>query len=431
MSDSAELNWAAARAGQAKRAGSISAVRGGTASVSPPGSLPVWLRMLCCLPIWLCLLGAKQPTAKDQAKETELRQVRQRIETVRRSIQADAERRDSLVGELKQADERIAEARSELGDVRSQRQEAEQQLAALEAQRQQTERELAGERSSLSRELQLAYMNGRSEPLKLWLNQQDPAQLGRMLGYYGYFSRARAAQITRINDHLAHLALLAEDIEQQTQTLRDLEQKRSRSAQSLESARKQRAGTLQKVEVKLKNNNERLGKLQADAATLERLVEQLRREAERAAAAARERAAKTGKPVNIAPPAGRGSWPWPVKGNVLARFGQLRAGGPLKWDGMVIGADAGTSVRAPAPGRVLYADWLPGLGLLLVLDHGGGIMSLYGHNEQLYRKVGDQVARGDVLSVVGDTGVQEQSGVYLEFRNGKQPVDPLNWLGKP
>lgn len=381
-------------------------------------------------------MGAKQPAvkerARDQAKETELQQVKQRIETVRRSIQADAERRDSLVGELKQADERIAEARNELGDVRSQRQDAEQQLAALQAEQQQTERELAAERSSLTRELQLAYMNGRSEPLKLWLHQQDPAQLGRMLGYYGYFSRARAAQITRINDHLAHLVLLAEDIQQQTQVLRDLEQKRSRSAQSLESARKQRAGTLQKVEAKLKNNNERLEKLQADAAALERLIEQLRREAERAAAAARERAAQAGKPVSpVAPPAGRGSWPWPVKGNVLARFGQVRAGGPLKWDGMVIGAAAGSTVRAPAPGRVLYADWLPGLGLLLVLDHGGGIMSLYGHNEQLYRKVGDQVARGDVLSVVGDTGVQEQSGVYLEFRNGKQPVDPLNWLGKP
>jgi len=109
----------------------------------------------------------------------------------------------------------------------------------------------------------------------------------------------------------------------------------------------------------------------------------------------------------------------------------VRAGGPLKWDGMVIGASSGTTVRAPAPGRVLYSDWLPGLGLLLVLDHGGGIMSLYGHNEQLYRKVGDQVARGDVLSVVGDTGVEGKSGIYLEFRSGKQPVDPLNWLGKP
>jgi septal ring factor EnvC (AmiA/AmiB activator) len=375
--------------------------------------------------------AAGRDTAK--AKETELKQVRQRIESVRKSIQADAERRDSLVGELKQADESIQSARGELADIRSQRIAAEQQLQTLQREQAANQARLDLERQSLARELKLTYMNGRNEQLKLLLNQQNPAQLGRMLNYYGYFGRARAEHIRSINEQLAHLTLLAEQITAETDKLRGIESESERSARKLADARQRRAGTLAPVESKLKNGNERLGKLQADAQALERLVDELRKAMERAAAQARANASKPGgKPVApSAPPTGRGSWPWPVKGEVLARFGQLRSGGPLKWDGLMIGSAQGAQVRAPASGRVLYADWLPGLGLLIVLDHGGGIMSLYGHNEQLYKKVGEQVNVGDVLAAVGDTGIEGRTGVYLEIRSGKNPVDPLNWLGKP
>ena len=116
---------------------------------------------------------------------------------------------------------------------------------------------------------------------------------------------------------------------------------------------------------------------------------------------------------------------------MLARFGQLRAGGPLKWQGLVIGAERGTQVRAPYHGRVVYADWLPGLGLLIVLDHGGGYMSLYGHNEQVYRRVGDRVAPGDALAAVGEAAGLGQPGLYLEIRKGKQTLDPAGVAGPP
>lgn len=386
---------------------------------------------------WLCLCGmllavpgnaASRDTAK--AKEAELRQMRERIETVRKSIQADAERRDSLVGELKQADENIQARRSELADVRSRRLAAEQQIRALQQEQTQTQLKLQIERESLAKELKLTYMNGRNEQLKLLLNQQDPAQLGRMLNYYGYFGRARAEHIKTITEQLAHLELLAERISAETDKLRDIEDESERHAQALVSARQKRANTLAQVENKLKTGNERLNKLRADAQALERLVDELRKAMARAAAQARANKSN-GRSVPDRAPTGRGTWPWPVKGEVLARFGQLRSGGPLKWEGLMIGSSPGAQVRAPAAGRVLYSDWLPGLGLLLVLDHGGGIMSLYGHNEQLYKKVGEQVNAGDLLSVAGATGIEDHSGVYLEIRNGKQPVDPLNWLGKP
>jgi len=125
----------------------------------------------------------------------------------------------------------------------------------------------------------------------------------------------------------------------------------------------------------------------------------------------------------------RGKLPWPVQqGKVLARFGQPRAGGSLRWQGMLIGTDRGARVRAPFEGRVVYADWLPGMGLMLVLDHGGGYLSLYGHNEEVFRKVGDAVAAGDVIGSVGDSGGHNQPALYFEVRRGREPVNPENWL---
>ncbi len=389
--------------------------------------------MLCALGVSLlmALTGVGSSATRDTAlaKENELKQVREGIENVRKSIQSDAERRDSLVGELKKADESIQSARGELAEVRGKRQSAEQQLRELQAQQSLAETKIHLEREALARELRLSYMNGRAEQFKLLLNQQDPVQLGRMLNYYGYFGRARAEHIQSINEQLAHIALLKERIAGETEKLRGIETESERSAKSLALARQKRAATLVQVESKLKTGTERLNKLQAEAKSLERLLEQLRLAMEKAAAQSRAQSSTKAPPST--PPVGRGTWPWPMKGELLARFGQLRSGGPLKWEGMVIGATAGAEVHAPAAGRVLYADWLPGLGLLLVLDHGGGIMSLYGHNEQLFKKVGEQVGRGELLSAAGDTGVNGRSGVYLEIRNGKTPVDPLNWLGKP
>lgn len=360
--------------------------------------------------------------ATQENKESQLKTVQEHIAKVSKSIQADAEKRDSLAGELKKSDENIQSAREQLADVKARRIAAEQQLNALLTERKNTEQQIADERAALANELKLAYMDGRNEQIKILLNQQDPVQMGRMLGYYGYFSRERAQRIGAINDHLAHLSMLSDDIQKQTDKLRDIENDHAKSVATLAKAREKRATTLHEAEANLKNDNQRLAKLQADAKSLERLIEELRLAAQaRAQAEGHTQSAVTG----------HGQWPWPVKGELMAKFGQLRAGGPLKWDGLMIAAPQGAQVRAPAAGRVLYSDWLPGLGLLLVLDHGNGIMSLYGHNEQLYKKQGENVTAGELLAAVGDSGLGGRSGLYLEIRNGKRAVDPLNWLGKP
>jgi len=367
----------------------------------------------------LLYLGAFQGAqAQVGAKEAELKQVKSRIESIRKAIHTEAERRDALAGQLKKADLDIQAARERLTSVRSNRIAAERRLAELGVEQANTRGKIASERDTLAGELTAAYVNGRQEYLKLLLNQGDPAQLGRMMAYYGYFSRLRAERITAIGEHLAHLELLAERIEAETARLKTLEQEQERDVRALAGARSLRARTLAQVQSTIKTRNDELAKLQRDARALEKLVEELRRAIEEFP----ELAERPFQQV-------RGKLPWPVKGSVLARFGQLRSGGPLKWQGLVIGAARGTQVRAPYYGRVVYADWLPGLGLLMVLDHGGGYMSLYGHNEQLYRRVGDRVEPGDPIGAVGDAAVG-QPGLYLEIRKGKQALNPQDWLRK-
>ena len=357
--------------------------------------------------------------ATPEVKEAELKQVKNRIDSIRRAIHADAERRDALAGQVKEAELKIQSARERLSDVRAQRIASENRLGDLKDEQATTNKRIDAEREALAAELKVAYMNGHQEQLKLLLNQQDPARLGRMMAYYGYFGRARAERITAISEHLEHLELIAESIQVETDKLRELEQEQARDVKALAGARDQRARTLAQVQSKIKTRNDELSKLQREAQALEKLVEELRRAIEEFPELAEQPFQRV-----------KGKLPWPVKGSLLARFGQLRAGGPLKWQGVVIGADRGTQVRSPYYGRVVYADWLPGLGLLVVLDHGGGYMSLYGHNEQVYRRVGDRVSPGDALSAVGDAAGLGKPGLYFEIRKGRETLDPGAWLVK-
>jgi septal ring factor EnvC (AmiA/AmiB activator) len=359
-------------------------------------------------------------SATPAAKEAELKQVRTRIESIRKEIHAEAERRDALSVELKGAELEIQSAREALSAIRSRRQASEERLRRLEAERTQTQSEVEAQCAALAGELRAAYVNGRQERLKMLLNQDDPSRVGRMLAYYGYFGRARAERITVIKEHLAHLDLLAETISAETDKLRALEADNARQVNALAGARDRRAITLARVQDQLRSRSDELAKLERDARSLEKLVEELRRAIEDFPQFADQPFQRV-----------KGKLPWPVKGPLLARFGQLRAGGPLKWQGLLISSARGTQVHAPFSGRVVYADWLPGLGLLLVLDHGGGFMSLYGHNEQLYRKVGDRVAPGDVLAAVGEILGVGKTGLYLEIRQGRQVLNPAEWLGKP
>jgi murein hydrolase activator len=351
-------------------------------------------------------------------KEAELKRVRSRIERIQKEVNADIEKRDRLGAELRDAEQSAQTARRRLEEAREHRLKSESQLAELTREQARREAELATERAALAGELRTAYVNGREEQLKLLLNQEDPASFGRTLAWYGYFGRARAGRIDGIRDKLEHLALVREKIAAETERLRALEVRQQQEVDALNAAQKRRNRAVASIDSQIKSRDGQISRLRAQARSLEKLIAELRKALENVPVARQA-------PFESL----RGKLPWPVQsGKVLARFGQPRAGGSLRWQGMLVGTDRGARVRAPFAGRVVYADWLPGMGLMIVLDHGKGYMSLYGHNEELFRKVGEPVAAGDVIASVGDSGGNNQPALYFEVRRGREPVNPENWL---
>jgi septal ring factor EnvC (AmiA/AmiB activator) len=364
----------------------------------------------------LTAFGQAGSPASDPEKE--LGEVREKIEAMQRSMRRDTDKRDALSGQLRDAEENVRTARGRLSDVRKRLAESDARLDSLAADRARNEEALREQRDVLAAELRTAYVGGRQEQFKLLLSQEDPATLGRMLVYYAYFGRARAGKIAEIQGIVAKLEEDAAAESAERERLASLEAESRQELDSVDAARSERSRALRAVNAQIKTSSDSIAKLKREAATLEKLVADLRRA------------------MSELPPTGglafekvRGRLSWPVDGKITARFGQARGGG-LQWNGVMIEATRGAAVKALYDGRIAYADWLPGMGLLIIVDHGG-YMSLYGHNEQLYKKVGDRVQGGEAIATVGDSGGRSQPGLYLEIRRGTRPVDPVPWFRRP
>lgn len=367
------------------------------------------------------LAGAQQTDKVRDAKqaEAELKAVKAEIERIRRQVSRDQIERDRLTRDLREAEVAVAKAREGLERVRQERETHTRRRAELGREKRELEKQLADERSALAGELRAAYLMGREEPLKLLLNQKDPARAGRMLTYYGYFGRARAERIGRIEESVTRLAELDRELEQEERRLAALEEERKAEVERLEQAAKQRSAVLAKLKEESRSREQSLKRLQAQQSGLEKLLTELRRAMERFPVDAKDAFARL-----------RGKLAWPVTGKIVARFGETRAGG-LKWNGVLIATERGTPVRAIYHGRVVYADWLPGLGLLTIIDHGDGYLSLYGHNERLYKAAGERVMAGDVIAAAGDSGGRSRPELYFEIRRAGRPVDPRPWFSSP
>lgn len=390
------------------------------------------VRMLLCLVLALLLylpagLHAAQETGKNAAGKTknDLARVQDRIRGLEKQNRQDLARRGQLDRQLRAAETAAARARKELNATRRALAEGARQLAALTRQLEATRTELEKQRGDLAGQLRLAHITGGSEQVRTIFNQQDPAELGRRLTWLGFLARSRSELLGSVQASLEALERDRLAVEEQQSALLALEAQRRRHLAELDGSRKERSTVIASLDSQVKGQKQQLSRARDQAAGLQRLL----RELERAAAKARRQAPVPGK-LPAAPATGKplGKGRWPVEGRLLADFGQPRAGGQMRWDGVLIAATAGSEVRAIRSGKVVYADWLPGLGLLLVLDHGGGYLSLYGHNQDLTRQVGDRLAVGDVLAHVGDTGGQSRSALYFEVRRNGRPLNPRQWV---
>jgi septal ring factor EnvC (AmiA/AmiB activator) len=360
--------------------------------------------------------GATSESAKAEAQ---LRDIRAEIERVRSQVQRDAAERERLARRLRDAEQSATAARAERDRLRREQAERVQRRAELALEKRERETELEGERAALAAQMRAAYMIGREEPLKLLLNQRDPARAGRMFAYYGYFGRARAGQIARIENFVARIAELDAELEAEQARLADLETRQRGEVERLDKARAERGEVLASLTAEARSRAASLDRLRREQAALEKLLRELRRAIEKFPSDSKSPFARM-----------RGKLAWPTTGRVIARYGQTRAGG-LKWDGVLLSTTRGAPVRAVYHGRVIYADWLAGLGLLVILDHGDGYLSLYGHNEQIYRKVGERVTAGDPVAAAGDTGGRSSPELYFEIRRAGRPVSPIPWFRNP
>jgi septal ring factor EnvC (AmiA/AmiB activator) len=354
----------------------------------------------------------------------ELDRIRKEIRAVEQRVRQDTARRSTLDRDLRAAEEAAGQARRNLAKLREELAATRREQARLEAAAAQARSDLDRQRESLAAHLRLAHRTGPGARLETLLSDGDPGDLGRRLQYLSYLARSRQQAVVAVQASLEALALSQAEVDAKAGELARLEEKQAAEVASLEKSRKERAAVLARVDREVKGSDARLKRLRSEAEALERLVRELER------AIAREEPKRRAPPQGSVPgdgktlPKGR----WPVDGRLLADYGQPRAGGQMRWDGVLIGAPAGTAVRATRAGRVVYADWLPGMGLLMVLDHGQGILSLYGHNQELTREVGERVQAGDTIARVGDTGGQGRPAVYFEVRRNGKPDNPHRWV---
>jgi septal ring factor EnvC (AmiA/AmiB activator) len=351
--------------------------------------------------------------------EADLKAVKTQIDKVKAAMERDAGKRDKLTREIEESEKTVGAARDELEKLRRERAERTARRAGLAEERSREQAALARDRGALAGQLRAASMIGQQEPLKLLLNQRDPGQTGRVLVYYQYFGRARATQIAAIDAHLADLARLDAELAAEEERLAALEARQKGELSRLTEARERRGRALVALDTESKNRAKELERLKEQQESLEKLVRELRR--------AQERMPKFPTDSKDAFAKLRGRLTWPVAGKLAASYGQTRAGG-VKWDGMLFTGSQGSPVRAVYHGRVVYADWLSGLGLLIIVDHGDGYLSLYGHNERLYKDVGERVTAGDTIATLGDSGGRPRPELYFEIRKAGRPIDPRPWF---
>jgi murein hydrolase activator len=360
---------------------------------------------------------AESPDAA-QAK-AKLAAVRERIAELTGRLGSELKQRDTLGSRLRDADLAITAQRRRLESLAAARAGVERQRNELDAEaaRNRAAREI--ERASLAAQVRAQYTIGRADELRLLLSQTNPAEAGRMVKYYGYFARLRAARIEEIDSRETRVAQLQADIEHTETNLKSLQDETSREVAGLVRAREERAGAIQALSEQVQSGNEQLARLKQEEQAVESLVADL------------ERVLKD-FPVESAQSFEqlRGRLPWPVSGKMTVRYRETRDHGApsaVKLNGVMIETARGAKVRAPCAGRVVYADWLQGMGLLMIIAHSGNFLTLYGHAEVLYKSVGDSVAPGDVIGAVSDAGGTLPQ-LYFEIREGRKPVDPKAWL---
>lgn len=363
-------------------------------------------------------------------QQEELENLRQRILAMQRDMDKTSEYKAEAADALRESERAISDSNRKLAALATEQHIADHKLSELEVQQQQLNSNMSGQQVLLGRLLYQQYLGGQQEYAKLLLSNQDPNQVARDLQYYRYIARNRAGWLNTLRANLQKVTSLSEATREQRVALAEVQAEQKSQQLSLQQMQRERQQTLTKISQQLRGQRREIHRLQHDENRLAQLVEKLTKMLAQPKKSSIFRNDKLpdnrydGKPFAQL----KGKLVTPVKGEISNRFGATRPDSTVLWKGIFVRAATGQTVKAIAAGRVVFADWLRGFGNLLIVDHGNGYMSLYGNNETLYKQVGDELRGGDTISTVGNSGGNEDSGLYFELRLESKPLDPLKWL---
>lgn len=371
-----------------------------------------------CLLLGLSLLFAPLAGAQGEVDPAGLERIKAAIARVEAELAETRSERSSVFEELQNSEKAVLDVQQQLDSVAADIAAERSRGVELAAQQQALEASRVAQQARIASHMKNAWIAGNEEYLKLLLNQQDPRHTARMMRYYRYFNAARAAKIGAYNQTLAELTQVAADLAASTARLEVRQQDLAVQQASLADSLQQRQQVLAALDMLLESRGEELQRLESQKIEIELLLEELRESIASIALGADQEPISTRK----------GKLPWPLEGKVVNGFGARHALGDLTWEGITIAGSAGADIRAVHHGRVVFADWFSTSGLLLIIDHGDGYMSLYAHNQELYKAVGDWVAGGETVAAAGNTGGQRDFGLYFEMRKNGKAENPVNWL---
>lgn len=359
----------------------------------------------------------KADMAKLQKDIAELQKELKKVQGARTSVQQDLQKNETQMGDLQKKIEKIQE------DINDQN----KQINNLQKDREDLNKAREKQQKQAAEQVRAAYELGQQPQFKVFLNQESPERITRMMKYHSYFMAAHADKMKIYLDTIAQLTALEPQIAQKTEELNNIKQQLDKQQLGLAEAQTQRKQTLAKITTTILSKDRELQNMQEDRRQLQSLLQKV----------TRATTSLAGAPKYVPlPNAGekfssrKGRLPWPAHGRIAHSFGSSQVEGQLQWNGILISAASGQQVIAVHYGRVVFADYFRGQGLLVIVDHGEGFLTLYAHNQHLLKKAGDPVKAGETIASVGNSGGQHSMGLYFEIRFHGKAIDPSLWLAR-
>lgn len=368
-------------------------------------------------PVLAHSLSVQEYSADDKAStEAEIAAVQKELTERLAAIEERSQTLNSTERELRDLEIKTADIAGALRKTQTKLASVDDAIAESEQRRSELQAQQKQQMTLLEDQLVSAYMNGDNDFLKMLLNQQDPGQFERMLSYYQYLNSARVAEIEAIRRTQAEITELTETLNAQRDRLAQLQQQQQQQRVQLEKQQHRQEQKLAELQQQQRKDRSRVDQLKQSREQLEQVL------------AAIETALAQQQDIRLVGlKAIKNQLRWPTEGKVNRLFGQRREG-PVEWKGVLIDGRNGQPIHSIADGRVVYADWLRGFGLVVVIDHGKSYMSLYGHNQTITKSVGDKVHKGEEIALMGQSGSRNNAALYFEIRYQGRPQNPTHWI---